>query len=148
VRGSRRAVVSGLNHVLLGQICVQTTVTVMSILKTITYPDSNNKQGHMGEEELTDEPLRFGSEANTETERPCREGFTRHEGPTNVRTAPLPKLMTTVPLNPAQGISINRSCNRSQLPSEVSNRGRLRQRPRGGNRREVPTTLRQLALPN
>jgi len=32
-------------------------------------------------------------------ERSCREGVNRHEAPTNVRTAPLPKLMTTGPLS-------------------------------------------------
>jgi len=54
----------------------------------------------MGEEELTDEPLWFGSEANTETERgPVERGSpgTRVQ-PTSGQLLP-PKLMTTGPLS-------------------------------------------------
>ena len=73
-----------------------------------------------GRRRFADEPLRFGSEANTETERgPVERGSpcTRLQ-PTSGQLLP-PKLMTTGPLSPAQSLSINQSSHRIQLPSEV-----------------------------
>jgi len=81
----------------------------MGIRKATTNPDSYGKQGHMGDEDL--QTSRCGL-TQRPTQRPrgvLSRGVTRREAPTNVRTAPPPKLMKTGPLSPAQGLSINQS---------------------------------------
>jgi len=92
----------------------------MSIRKAIANPDSNDKQGHVGEEDL--QTSRCGL-AQRPTQRP-REALSRggHQarGSNQRQDSSSPQIDDNWTIEPAQGLSINQSRHRSQLPSVVS----------------------------
>jgi len=112
--------ISGFGHVLLGQICVQTIVELMGIRETTINLDSTVKDGHTDEEELKSSRCGLALRPAQRPREVLSRGGQQARGSNQRQDSSSPQIDDNRTFEPAQGLSINQSRHRSQLPSVVS----------------------------